>query len=534
MSRIIPSTIQGLVVGAGAAGLTALKNLREVGLSAISLDERVGFGGVWRLTTDPTKTSVIHSTQANLSKQVSCFTDYPFPKDVPNYPSREDIESYLDSYADKFDLKPYIFPGVEVIDVRRAEEKWEVKWKRGDEQGTVLAEKVVIATGHYRRPVTPKIKGSEKFEGVQMHSQAYKDREVFRGKKVVVIGFGPTATDTACDLVGCASQVYISHRHGFLIVPRDTKRGLPQDHLRTMRNFRIISYVEELFPNIQDYTLNSWTLRLAQWKLLPLDPKWKLTPALSPLRWGATVSDVLEPMLRKGDVVPIGAVLQFTGPRSLEIKSKDDPSKTWTLEDVDAIIYGSGYRPTYDLISSHPPNRSAASNEEYYANLPYPRTPMPQPTDLYWNIFDTKYPTSLAYVGHLSGKASAFPMFDVVSMAVAQVFSGQYTLPSHEIIMRDTKMKNKWFDDRLKGGPQLYASVPTRGLYAFLDEAIGSGIAKNLKWWNFWGLKGLIMSGVDTPFIWRLFPGRRKAWDGAEQAIREANVVIPTKDRLKE
>ena len=42
--------------------------------------------------------------------------------------------------------------------------------------------------------------------------------EPFQGKRVVVIGMGSTATDTVVDLVGSASEVYMSHRSGGRIV----------------------------------------------------------------------------------------------------------------------------------------------------------------------------------------------------------------------------------------------------------------------------------------------------------------------------
>ncbi|KAH8814603.1 flavin monooxygenase-like protein [Flagelloscypha sp. PMI_526] len=537
MPNAIPSRTQVVVVGAGAAGLTALKNLREVGLSAIALDDRVAFGGVWRYTDDPTKTSVIRTTQTNSSKQWSSYTDYPFSKDAPNFPSWEEITNYLEGYVEKFELRKYIFAGTEVVDVRRKDNSWEVKWvKKRDgesvEEGVVVAEKVVIATGQYRIRAFPNIPGSEAFKGVKLHAQAYKDREPFRGKKVVVVGLSATGIDTACDLVGCASQVYLSHRHGLLLSSRESKRGLPFDHLRTMRGFRVITYMEHIFPSIQDYILNSWVLRFTQWKLEPLDPKWKLTPALSPLRYGAAISECLTPKLKRDEVMLIGQINQFTGPHSLEIQSRDDHSKSSSLDDIDAVIFATGYRPTYDLISSHRPDRSAPSNDDLFASYDYPRTVVPQPTDLYWNIFDTEYPTSLAYVGHLSAKSSAFPMFDVVSMCIGQVFSGQYTLPPPKTILAETQMKNEWYNARIQGGPQLYASVPTKGLWAFLDEVSGAGLGKNLKWWHFWGLKGLVMGGIDTAFVWRLFEGKgRKAWDGAEAAIREANVVVPNTER---
>lgn len=40
----------------------------------------------------------------------------------------------------------------------------------------------------------------------------------FQDKRVMVVGIGNTAADTATALCGIASQVYLSHQHGALVV----------------------------------------------------------------------------------------------------------------------------------------------------------------------------------------------------------------------------------------------------------------------------------------------------------------------------
>lgn len=38
------------------------------------------------------------------------------------------------------------------------------------------------------------------------------------GKRVLVVGFGNTAADIACELAGTADKVYLSHRNGSIVV----------------------------------------------------------------------------------------------------------------------------------------------------------------------------------------------------------------------------------------------------------------------------------------------------------------------------
>lgn len=47
------------VIGAGAAGLAMLKNLRQEGLEATAFERLPHIGGNWKFTDDPTATSVL-------------------------------------------------------------------------------------------------------------------------------------------------------------------------------------------------------------------------------------------------------------------------------------------------------------------------------------------------------------------------------------------------------------------------------------------------------------------------------------------
>lgn len=67
-------------------------------------------------------------------------------------------------------------------------------------------------------PNVPDIDGLEKFKGTALHSRAFKRPEDFVGKRVMVVGFGNTAADTAVALANVAQKVFIAHRNGARIV----------------------------------------------------------------------------------------------------------------------------------------------------------------------------------------------------------------------------------------------------------------------------------------------------------------------------
>lgn len=98
-----------------------------------------------------------------------------------------------------------------------------------------MFDRVIIATGMNQTPNYPNVKGIDQFEGETLHSKSYKGSvtlcrfcifaanahfspENFAEKKVLVFGLGNTGADTATSLVGHASEIYVSHREGALIV----------------------------------------------------------------------------------------------------------------------------------------------------------------------------------------------------------------------------------------------------------------------------------------------------------------------------
>jgi len=56
------------VIGLGAAGLVALKNLKEEGFDATGFERNAYIGGLWRFSEDD-KTSVLNTTIVNISKE---------------------------------------------------------------------------------------------------------------------------------------------------------------------------------------------------------------------------------------------------------------------------------------------------------------------------------------------------------------------------------------------------------------------------------------------------------------------------------
>lgn len=160
----------------------------------------------------------METTRVNISKERACFTDYPFPEDVPSHPTAAQVQEYLISYMKHFKLEPYIRLDTCIKQITFDEEccKWAVEF--GDEKKAYFDKVVVAIGGMIGKANMPSVDGIEKFAGVSVHSQAFKRPEEYKGKKVMVVGFSNSATDTATQLVGVAEKVYLAHRHGSRVV----------------------------------------------------------------------------------------------------------------------------------------------------------------------------------------------------------------------------------------------------------------------------------------------------------------------------
>lgn len=59
-------------------------------------------------STDGGRVTVYRSVITNTSKEMSCFSDFPFPEDFPNYLPHSLLLEYFRMYAQHFDLLRYI------------------------------------------------------------------------------------------------------------------------------------------------------------------------------------------------------------------------------------------------------------------------------------------------------------------------------------------------------------------------------------------------------------------------------------------
>lgn len=88
------------------------------------------------------------------------FRDHVFPTSTPTFPTADQVQDYLVSYADRFDLRRHIHFGATVTRLYKPKDQWIVETsspERGCE--TSSWDNVVVANGHYADTHIPLIPG---------------------------------------------------------------------------------------------------------------------------------------------------------------------------------------------------------------------------------------------------------------------------------------------------------------------------------------------------------------------------------------
>jgi len=215
-----------VVVGAGAAGLSAAAALKQNGIDATVLEQDARIGGTWSRRYDRLH---LHTVRG-----FSGLAHFGIPRRYPAYLSRDQFVSYLREYADHFGLKIVNRCEVEKISRDPQSNEWKIVTGTGD---TWRCNAVVIASGQYRIPIKPEWPGAEIFGGELSHSASYSNPTPFIGKRVLVVGAGNSGAEIATDIAENGGKfVALSIRTPPAIVPRDPF-GMPVQRTGIMLGF---------------------------------------------------------------------------------------------------------------------------------------------------------------------------------------------------------------------------------------------------------------------------------------------------------
>lgn len=179
------------------------------------------------------RSTVYETAHLISSKRMTEFSEFPMPEHVADYPSHRELLAYFQVFAEHFDLKKHYRFGVRVRKVEPVSEAPDTRWRVTTETPdgrteTAEFKGVVVANGTLAEPNMPQFEGH--FNGQLLHTSVYKSAELFKGKRVLIVGAGNSGCDIAVDAVHHARSVDISVRRGYYFVPKYVF-GKPADTL---------------------------------------------------------------------------------------------------------------------------------------------------------------------------------------------------------------------------------------------------------------------------------------------------------------
>jgi cation diffusion facilitator CzcD-associated flavoprotein CzcO len=389
------------IIGAGVSGLTALKALRDWQIPHACFEASDDIGGNWYFRNPNGCSSAYRSLHIDSSRKSLSFADFPMDDRYPDFPHHTQINEYLHEYADRFELAEQIRFGTAVERASRLDGGgWDIDGERFDA--------LLVCNGHHWDPSFPDFPGQ--FDGTSLHSHHYidpTDPVDLTGKRVLVVGIGNSGVDITCELgrKGVAEQVFISSRSGAWVLPKYVF-GRPIDQV-FKTNPRVPlglqRRVARLLPRLVSGRVEDFGLPTPNHHFLEAHP---------------TVSSELLLRLGSGDAVAKPDVAALEGDR---VRFADG-----TVEEIDAIIYATGYRITFPFFRSD--------------FISAPGNVLP----LYKRMFKPGI-DDLCFIGFGQAIPTIFPFAECQSKLAGRWLAGDWALPDPAAMAREMRRDDRRF-----------------------------------------------------------------------------------------
>lgn len=396
------------IIGAGVGGLAIAKQLRQSGIDFQCYDAREKIGGIWAYTEDTNFTAAWERLNQNTPRGRYEFSDYPMPASYPDYPTRQQVQDYLEDYARHFNLMGNIQLQTVVTSADRLPDGgWMVETSNHEKR---YFDYCVVANGHHNKPNYPDYVKHSTFNGVTLHSGQYRNREPFKGKKVMVVGIGNSGSQIAVDVSHAAETTFISTRRGVYVLPHYIC-GLRFDNL-----FGFVEWwwVHKLLPWPVLHWISTiyYKLFLAKNEQFGLPtPDHKMFEAL--------------PTLSENFFNRIGDGRLVVKPEVLRTEGNTVYFKDGSTEQMDAIIYSTGFDLDFPFFK--------LETLKLHDN----RVP------LFKRIFSPQYP-DVCFIGLFQAVAFGFlHMMEHQARLVAKYIEGSYALPTQAEMLKDIEREKR-------------------------------------------------------------------------------------------
>ncbi|NWV00222.1 FMO1 monooxygenase, partial [Upupa epops] len=497
------------VVGAGVSGLTATKCCLDEGLEPTCFEQSQDLGGLWRYTEniEARRPSLYPSVISNTSKEMSAFSDFPYPEDFPVFLPNAQLLDYLRHYAEHFGLQKHIKFGTTVMSIRKRPDfpttgQWEVVTEVDGKQTSHVFDAVMVCSGNFSEPSLPLhcFPGIEKFRGQYFHSRQYKHPEVFQGKRVLVVGMGNSGVDIAVEASRVAAKVTICTSQGTWLLSRVFDHGYPWD---MVLNTRLMSWIRNSLPGPLSWELTNYKVNQRF-----NHKNYGLQLEKSCLIREPVVNDDLPSYILTGRITVKPGVKEF---KDSSVIFHNCPEE----EPIDMVVFCTGYNFSFPFLEE-----AIVKVENKHASL-------------YKYVFPThlQKPT-LAVLGLIRPLGAIMPVIEMQARWVTRIFKGLCLLPPQSVMEKEVNEKKK---NQVKWFGLTYDEVLKTDSVVYTDElASFIGVKPSVLGLLFRDPRLALTTffGPCTPYQYRLQgPG---CWAGAREAILTQwdRTLKPTKTRV--
>jgi cyclohexanone monooxygenase len=231
-------TVDVLVVGAGFAGMIALRRFRdELGLRVRVLEQGSGVGGTWYWNAYPGAHCDVPVLEYSPGFDAELERDYS-SEWTGLFASQPELLRYAEHMKERFDLARSITFDTKVVGCEwdAAAAQWGVRTDTGSSQWR--ASVVVACIGCLSQPNVPEIAGADSFAGEVYTTSRFPHEGVdFHGKRVAVIGTGSSGIQAIPVIAREAEHLLVFQRTPQYTLPAGQRPISDRLRSRTVENY---------------------------------------------------------------------------------------------------------------------------------------------------------------------------------------------------------------------------------------------------------------------------------------------------------
>lgn len=430
------------IIGAGFSGLVAAKTCLEYGYSIIVFEKEPELGGVWASSRR------YPGVTPQNTKDTYNYTDFPMPAHYDEWPRGQDVQAYLEAYAKKFNVFPFIRFSHTITAIDFKDNQWTIDGTNVTGEFTENVDFVIVCNGTFSDALIPALPGIQTFEeagGELLHSSQYHNTSLSDNKRLVVVGYSKSAHDVVTAGCETAASTHLLFREAKWKMPRYI-RGInvkyiilsrfgealikPEQHNLTERFIYKTGIADKMLSSIQKHIS-----KLQKLEQIGLHP----TASIKDQAFGEVTLETPHffERVQQGKIIAKQTEIASVQGKRLILTNGEQ------LES-DMIIFATGFKQTIPFLPERYINTLVDGQGNYH---------------LYRHILPVNIP-SLAFVGYNTSIQSPISA-EFGALWVCEYLKGRIAIPTKEAMQESTTAFLKWRAQfRLKGSSSGLSTMP--------------------------------------------------------------------------